>query len=433
MAVQGQRVASGSLLGLIVLAAAAVGLSLGVGHPPSPTVHDSKASRSPRFGVPTTTTSTTAPPHLDLTQCVVPIEPGTNVTVPSALPPVPGRVPALTAGWSVTSASGVPVASGFPLVLDTVEGVAYGLVPTEPLNEAPYELVRFGLGSGPVVVGPALPAFPNLLVAEGYLWASWSTSNANLQPAQVILCQFALGTMSLVRRIALPLQQSGEVGFAMAPGPDRTLLVGYDQSLLTVDPNDGAERNVTSALGGKAAFTTMAPARDVAYVTVWPTTPGVTQEVDEVNLSSGAVLARNASEALGGVGPGSVTAVDTGVWLSWRGGMAGSTVFLRKADLSIAPEPIDPHPVQTTGPGSLFESIMGEGTLYADGVLWIAAGDGQIGCLDPSTGAVRAETTFPMPSVSLMGVGAGGQLYVYYQPLAAGMVLTLDTPPTCFS
>jgi outer membrane protein assembly factor BamB len=295
-------------------------------------------------------------------------------------------------------------------------------------------MVKVDLDSQQVAAGPALPTIADLVVADGYLWAGWPISipSPGQQPSPAVVCQFELTTMTFVRRIAIP---AGDSNFAMAPGPNGSLLVGYGTSLFTVAASDGVLHTITASLDGQAVSVSAAPQGDVAYVTMSGATEGVVQVVDEVNLLTGATVARNSSQDLSGVEPGQATAVTAGVWLSWRTGMAGETLFLRKADLSPAPIPTDPHPAQPQGaPGSLFSSMMGEDTTYTDGVLWVSAGDGQIGCVDPSTEQVRAEGTVPGPAFGILGESESKQLYVLYQSSSyIVLLLTIDPPAACFS
>jgi hypothetical protein len=427
MSVPGRGGAYFAVLGLILLVGATVGVSLSFGRQAGPTPLGARTA----MGSPTT--STTVQPNLDLSRCEVPRTPGTTVPVPPTEPVPAGSVPALGSGWSLSSALIDPGTAGLSVTLDAAHAVIYDLLATAPLNEGPYALLKVNLDSERVTVGPDLPTIADLVVADGYLWAGWVISGAEGQPSPGIICQFDLTNVTLLRQITLTPEQTNW-GLAMAPGPDGTsVLVGYGRSLLTVASSGGAEHRITAGLDGLSAFVAASPQGDVAYVTTQGDAEGVTQVVDEVDLASGAVVSRNDSQALGGVGPGAVTAVDNGVWLSWRTGMAGATVFLRRANLSLAPSPVDPHPVNTQGPGNLFSSIMGEGTTYADGVLWIVAGDGQLGCLDPSTGGVRAEVRLTQPEARLLGADSAGRLYVGYYASKSGLLLTLVAPPACFS
>ncbi|MGH9016468.1 MAG: hypothetical protein ACRDY1_01855 [Acidimicrobiales bacterium] len=321
---------------------------------------------------------------------------------------------------------------GFGQTVDPAGDAAYGLVGTGPLRSAPFVLIRTPLGGSAPDEGPALPTEADLVVADGSLWAGWSTVQSPSSPA--LVCQFDLGTMTLVRAVTLPAEASGGNGVALAPGPGGNLLVGDGTALLEVGASDGAPRTVTDTLAGAVDSVSAAPQGDVAYVATRAQEVGETQVVQEVDLNTGVVVASNGSQALVGVAPGTVTAVDTGVWLSWRTGMAGATVFLARAGLAVAPVPSDPHPADSGGgPGNLYFSIMGENTVYGDGVLWIGSGDGQIGCVDPSTGAVRAETTLPTPVPTVLATNDAGQLVVVDGAGSQSWLLAVQPPAACRS
>ena len=435
MALAGRRTVYAILAVLVVLSAAAAVSSLTVFSPSRTAWKSSGASQARASGtntLPRGVSAPTVPPVAasstpDLSACTVS---AATTTVPSAAPAPPGSLPQGSNGWQVSSAITDP-GTEFSGAIDPARGVLYELRATSQLDGGPYLLLKVDLGSRVVTVGPALPRPVSLVVANGYLWAGWATSDVFNQPSPVILCQFNLTTMALVRTISLPTQSS-PWGVAITPGVDENVIVGDDTGLVAIAASDGSEHVINADLGGQIASASVSPQGDVAYVTMHGQQPDQTQVVEEVDLRRGAIVARNGGPELNGASPGSITAVDDGAWLSWRGGMAGSTNFLRKADLSVLPSPTDPHPASPNGPWNLFFSIMGEGTVYGDGVVWIRAGDGQVGCLDPSTGDVGGEFALPSPVGALLGVGNTGGLYLAYtSPPDGHLLLTLTPPSTC--
>lgn len=343
------------------------------------------------------------------------------------------NVPPRQDGWQMAGIVADP-GLAFPKGFDPHQSSSYELAQLPGSDSGPYLMLRIDLLSGAERAGPALPSgATQLVVADGYLWAGWATSDNSDQASPAILCQFDLATMALVRRINIPDLAPG-ASVVIAPGEGGEVMVGDGKTLMSIASSSGAWRVVASDLAGSVAFASVSPEADVVYVTMHPFQGG-TQEVDEIDLASGTVVARNTDLAIQGPGPGSVTAVDQGVWLSWRTGMFGSTALLAKFGLSLQPSPTDPSPVDKEGPNDLFRSIMGGRTILADGVLWIAAGDGQVGCLDPATGAVRSEYAFPRAGDGLIGVGNTGTLYFDYQSGASepGSSLLAATPPgACF-
>ena len=436
MALAGRRTAYATVAVLVVLSAAAAVSSLTVLSPSRTAWTSSEASPARATG-PNAPPEGVAVPEVppvvassvpDLSACTVSAP---RTPVPSAAPAPPGSVPQGSDGWQVTSAI-TDRGTEFSGAIDPAHGVLYELKSMALSDGGPYLLLKVDLSSRVVTVGPTLPKSVTLVVANGYLWAGWATSDVLNQPSPAIVCQFDLTTMALMRTIALPTQSSPG-GVAITPGVDGNVIVGDGAALVAITSSDGSEHVINDDLGGQVASTSVSPQGDVAYVTLYGQHPDQTQVVEEVDLRSGTVVARNGGPELNGVGPGSITAVDDGAWLSWRGGMAGSTHFLRKDDLSLLPSPTDPHPASRDGPWDLFFAIMGEGTLYADSVVWIRAGDGQVGCLDPSTGEVRSEFALPNPPGALLGAGNAGGLYLAYQSATGGHLLLTVTPPAaCF-
>jgi hypothetical protein len=124
------------------------------------------------------------------------------------------------------------------------------------------------------------------------------------------------------------------------------------------------------------------PARRYLYVSAEPSLGGAV--VDEYAARSGRLLATTDRAPLKfSVAGAALTAVPGGVWASYRTGMAGQTILLRRRGLGV---------VRARG-GRLFSWFMTGGTAYGDGSLCAGASSGDIGCVAPGTGRIRSRTT----------------------------------------
>jgi hypothetical protein len=83
-----------------------------------------------------------------------------------------------------------------------------------------------------------------------------------------------------------------------------------------------------------------------------------------------------------------VTAVPDGVWDSFRTGMLGLTLHMREADLALT-TPTAAGIAQSPATG-LFHWAMYATTVFGGGSLWLTNQSGQLACLDPGNGRIRA-------------------------------------------
>jgi hypothetical protein len=116
----------------------------------------------------------------------------------------------------------------------------------------------------------------------------------------------------------------------------------------------------------------------------------------------------------------SVSATNGGVWISYRGGMAGTAAELSQSGLrAIA----SPTAVKGTEPFGAGPAMGGISSSVNDGVLWFGSQAG-LACADPRTGVVRAyehEAGNPGPGSSFVLYGSG-----------TGGIVAITPPAACF-
>jgi hypothetical protein len=116
----------------------------------------------------------------------------------------------------------------------------------------------------------------------------------------------------------------------------------------------------------------------------------VSTVIDEVGADTGRVIAHQAIEY--GVGGAVLTPVPDGVWVSYRGGMAGTSVLYRSAGLALVPWPRSVAPFPAV-PRYGSEQIMGLSATWLGGTLWLQSDSG-ISCVVLSTGKFLAGIAF---------------------------------------
>jgi hypothetical protein len=117
----------------------------------------------------------------------------------------------------------------------------------------------------------------------------------------------------------------------------------------------------------------------------------ISSVVDELKATTGRVLSHDGFDFT--LGPIGVDAVKGGVWVSYRGGMAGSVYLLRARGLVVATGPVAATELKILAGGS--PAIGGIWPTSIGSTLWLAGGQGT-GCVVPSSGVFLAGTAFPV-------------------------------------
>lgn len=229
-----------------------------------------------------------------------------------------------------------------------------------------------------------------LAVAAGYLWISCGGSVPGATTGPVV-CQVDPSTLAVVRRIQMPSLPAPPADASPFPvsvvgGPDDTVWVGYDQMVVHVVSGDGAILSSVPISSGKVASLSVDPAQQYLYVALsYPTISGQTVDaaVLEFDAGSGRLMDGTSahSPVTDSVAGGVLTAVPGGVWVSFRTGMLGETILLRRSDLAMVGPPGSGQ--EAAQPDGVFHWVMDASTIYGDGALFLVNENGVMVCADP--------------------------------------------------
>ncbi len=379
------------------------------------------ATAPPTTAPPTTTPSTTTPVASDECQ---PLATGLG---PSS---APTTIP-VTTTWVEHSV----VAGTCPQVLDLAAGAAFSLDSQTTGQQGPWQLERIDIDRATTESGPT---FDNgtLAVADGYLWISCSQTVDDLSSPQ--LCQVDPASLAVVGQVSLPAPHdplSEGYDQLVTGGPGDTVWVGYDQTLVHIDVDDRAILSTVLLGSGTIGSLSVDPGGDYLYVSVGNLTISgqpVDAAVDELDARTGRTLVETSanSPVTESAGPGALSAVPGGVWTSFRAGMRGETILLRQSDLAMIGPPR--AAIDMPFPDSVFNWMMYASTFYGGDALFVVNENGVLACVDPSTGAVRAQeylTNAEGTSFQLLGIdAASGRLFA----TDGSGVRSFTPPPACW-
>lgn len=124
------------------------------------------------------------------------------------------------------------------------------------------------------------------------------------------------------------------------------------------------------------------------------------------------------------VGGAALTSAPGGVWVSFRTGMIGQTVRLRQRGLGFVSLP------GSGTRGDLFAWVMTATTEFAGASVFLAKEGGQIGCMNPGTGRIRARGSVSGLSRTGRLIGAATSGRVLYGVSLRG-VIAISPPSAC--
>jgi hypothetical protein len=371
----------------------------------------------------TTSTLTTGPAPSD--GCL----PGSVDTTPPVVPSTTGPTPNTWVAHVIAPGS-------CPQVVDVTAGAAFSLLSHSPGGQGPWVLERTGIDSATTVTGPTF-SVGVLALASGFLWIS--CGRASGIASGPLLCQVDPTTLTIVRQIQLPQSKNPELdgfGVAVADGPADTVWVGYEQILVHVNALDGAILSSEPIASGSLDSLSLDPDQRVLYASLaYPLVSGDTVDaaVVEFDATTGRSLVETSADspATGSVAGGALTAVPGGVWMSFRTGMAGSTILLRQPDLAMVGPPSSA--LNEGFADGVFVWMMSASTVYGLGTLFLANENGVLACIDPQTGAVRAQERLTLaegPDPQLLAVDAATRQVI----ATDGSTLEAVSPPApCWS
>jgi hypothetical protein len=305
-----------------------------------------------------------------------------------------------------------PAAPGTPYAAGS--GAVYGLA------GAPF---RYPAGGGAPVFGPSIPDASGLVLAGSSVWVVTNPGAGDTAE----LYQLDPASLSVVSRQQIPvplepLPGSGgedavqEAAVAASAGSGFFWL-GAGTDLFKVNAVSGAWSGPYPA-GEEIDSMSIDPNGRMLYLG-GQTLEG-TAVAKELNATTGSAL-RQVSEpaAIAGI---QVSATGNGVWISFRGGLAGSAELLSASSLARLEPPAGYSGASSSG---TFEQIGGLVAEVSDGALWVS-GPSVLACADPATAAVKASEVLGTQVTMLAATG------VLYASDPAGLAV-IDPPAECFS
>ena len=270
-----------------------------------------------------------------------------------------------------------------------------------------YDLSTNALDTGASLVGLVGPEA--LTVTGGWVWVVLG------QGSHTIAEQ--LNPEDLVLHAAHTLGESGSTSYppwpvlsATAGGP---LFIAAGEDLWAVDPVSGAvDYHLTTT--DQIAWMSTDPTGRLLYVVSSAVNQDGGETVSQYDIRTGQLL--RSTDQAGAVNAGTAAATSGGVWLSYRGGMAGSAFELSSSGFQF----ISPA-IQGFG---TFEQIMGVESGVSEGVLWLTSGAG-LTCADPNEGAVRAAEPVQVADPVASG-------HVLYAQEPGGGVIAISPPRLCW-
>jgi outer membrane protein assembly factor BamB len=307
-------------------------------------------------------------------------------------------------------------------VLDPAHGLLYALVPRKlPSVSGPWMLRAVRLSSKTSRSGGTYPV-SGIALAGGFLWA-YGASPAG----QALISEIDPRTLRTVRSEKIA---SGYLGVGgVAAGSAGSVWTGSGRKLLRLSARTGAVlAQATLPAGLVLDQIAVSPGGTVLYASTVRVNAGGCV-MFEYSAVTGRLLARAAGPPLAYAVAGAVlTAVPGGVWASFRTGMMGQSVLLSQRGLAtIAKASASPQ----LGP---YEWPMSSSAVYGGGTLWVATGSGLVACLNPATGAIRAEQTVTSQTAQLWDLLAvdHAQRLVYGLTPGSQALVALTPPPRCW-
>jgi hypothetical protein len=327
---------------------------------------------------------------------------------------------AAASSWRVRTVAALPsrLAS---IVVSPRRSAAFELTGAHDGSDGPFRLHRVGLAHGAARTGGQFPV-SQLSLASGYLWVTGSVIHG--QHGRAVLYQVSPATLKVVRSWRLTRWGTIPDTTPVTGGPDGTVWAGYGQHLRRISPRTGATLSRVRLSSRLLLSDTAAdPSGRHLYVSAGTRRAGAV--VSEYAGGSGRLLARQAGGPLRfAANGGEVMAAPGGAWPSFRTGMEGETILLRRAGLRVVPLP--------TRNSRLYTWDMGATTTYGGGSVWLSQViTGKTACIAPSTGRVRSSATLRQLNDGgfLLAVSSGARLV--YATARAGLV-AISAPRTCW-
>lgn len=305
-------------------------------------------------------------------------------------------------------------------VIDQVTGTDFALAFTNGGTRS--RLRRTVLSSGRTRTGPAFPVSA-IGLGAGYVWV-YGVQGLAHGAVRFKLYQVNPSTLAVIRSRTLASARNtvGFMGFSADGNGD--IAVGFLHSVRIINASSGATVGTIRIRQG-LFVSDVGVAGKYLYVAANGQNGG--SVLRQYNARTLRLLASNARHPLlFSVGGAQLTAAPGGVWVSFRTGMLGQTVLLRQHGLGFV------HLPGSGTSGDLFAWVMTATTEFAGSSVFLAKEGGQVGCMNPGTGRVRARGSVPglSPTGELIGASKDGR--VIYGVSQRG-VIAISPPSACRS
>ena len=331
-----------------------------------------------------------------------------------------GAAPAsASATWPIHLLLAEPARLGIgSQVIDQATGTDFALASTN--GGATSKLRRTVLSSGRVKLGPAFPV-SSIGLGGGYVWVYGAQALAG-DTLRFRLYQVNPSTLAVVRSRTLASARNAAGFMGLTPDGNGDIAVGYLRSVRIINARSGAIVGTITIRRGFFVSDVSARGRFL-YVAANGSAGG--SVVFEYNARTLRLLASNSRRPLlFSVGGAVLTSAPGGVWVSFRTGMFGQTVLLRQHGLGFVPLP------GSGTRGDLFAWVMSATTEFAGASVFLAKEGGQVGCMNPGTGRIRARGSVPALSQTGQLIGAATDGRVLYGVSPRG-VIAISPPAAC--
>jgi hypothetical protein len=303
-------------------------------------------------------------------------------------------------------------------VIDSATGADFALASANA--GATSKLRRTVLSSGRVKLGPAFPV-SSIGLGGGYVWV-YGVQELAHNTLKFRLYQVSPSTLAVVRSSTLASARNAAGFMGLTPDGSGDIAVGYLRSVRIINARSGATAGTITIRRGLFVSDVSARGR---YLYVAANGPGGGSVVLEYNARTLRLLASNSRRPLlFSVGGALLTSAPGGVWVSFRTGMLGQTVLLRQHGLGFVTLP------GSGTRGDLFVWVMTATTEFAGASVFLAKEGGQVGCMNPATGHIRARGSVPGLSETGELIGAATDGRVLYGVSPRG-VIAISPPSAC--
>jgi hypothetical protein len=303
-------------------------------------------------------------------------------------------------------------------VIDAATGTDFALASANA--GASWRLRRTALSGGRVKLGSKF-GVESIGLGGGSAWVYGGAAGAH-GAVTFKLYQVNPSTLAVIRSRTLASARNTAGFMGLAPDGRGDVAVGFMRSIFILNARTGAKVGSITIRRGLLVSDVAVWGRSLYVAANGPEGGSTVFEFDARTLRQVAINGRRPLSF--SVGGARLTAAPGGVWVTFRTGMLGQTVLLRQRGLGSVTLP------GSDKPGDLFAFVMSESTEFAGASVFLAKEGGQVGCVNPSSGRIRARGSVPGVSSSgeLIGSAKGGRVLYGVSPQG---VIAISPPGAC--